>query len=269
MKQSILLISILFLGLSVALQSEVIFHEDNYVIEYESVNLKNIASSKDIIKNENSNNTDSLEAIATSLWNLQVFNQELPKEEEKEPVLKLEAVEFEKTKNSKAIKEEPPVVVNPWHLPIEVGTITQYPYYGHVAYDMTSPRGYGEVIYPVADGTISNIYRDPAGALIVTVYHNINGVIYTSQYAHLSRYADIYVGMPVNINTPLGWMGSTGRSTGVHLHLVVIDCDMWDPNDTRCNGYYNYYNYAQRRLREGYSGLGTHIYVPGSWNNRN
>ena len=267
MKQSILLLSTIFLGLSITLQSEKAFQEDNNIIEYETINLKNISSSKNIIRNEE--NTIELDNLLTSIWSLSMLSAEESKEEQTE--LKLEEVEFEKTKNSKVEekKEEPPVIVNPWRFPVEVGTITQYPHSGHVAYDITSPRGYGEVIYPVADGVISSIYTDPAGALIVMVRHNINGVIYTSQYAHLSRYASgLYIGKPVTSNDPLGWMGTTGYSTGVHLHLVVLDCDIYNPADARCSSYNNYKNYVHRRLNEGYIGLGSHIAVPPSWNTR-
>ena len=267
MKQSILLLSTIFLGLSVTLQSEKAFQEEYNIMEYETINLKNISSSKDMIKKEEIKN--DLDFLLTSIWSLQVQSKEQEKEEAS--TLKLEAVEFEKTKNSKVEekKEEKPVVVNHWHYPVEVGTITQYPHYGHVAYDITSPRGYGEVIYPVADGVVSSIYTDPAGALIVMVRHVIDGVTYTSQYAHLSRYASgLFIGKPVTVNDPLGWMGSTGYSTGVHLHLVVIDCDIYNPEDTRCSSYYNYSNYVRRRLSEGYLGLGAHIFVPPSWNIR-
>ncbi|MBQ8131659.1 MAG: hypothetical protein IJ193_04130, partial [Bacilli bacterium] len=44
-----------------------------------------------------------------------------------------------------------------WYLPTEQGRITTYPNYGHVAYDITSSRGQGEVIYPIASGQISAI----------------------------------------------------------------------------------------------------------------
>ena len=56
---------------------------------------------------------------------------------------------------------------------------------------------------------------------LVTVLHNYNGVNITSQYVHLSRYANIYVGMPVTEYTVLGYMGSTGNSTGAHLHFGI------------------------------------------------
>ena len=153
-----------------------------------------------------------------------------------------------------------------WHLPTKVGYITQYPSYGHVAYDITSPRGVMEDIYPVADGVISGLFRDPAGALIVTIYHNIDGVDYTSEYVHLSAYAEgIYVGKEVSVNDSIGRMGQTGYAYGVHLHFALIDCKLFDENDVNCKDINSFYNYGRRRFNEGFSGLGNLISIPYSW----
>ena len=154
-----------------------------------------------------------------------------------------------------------------WRLPTEMGRISSYPNYYHVAYDITSPRGSSEVIYPVAKGIISGIYTDSAGAKIVTVRHLINGTYYSSQYVHLSNYANIYVGQEVDHNTPLGWMGTTGRSTGVHLHIALIDCNMFGTTDS-CSDLNGFFRQAKIRYNQGFFGLGSVIYVPSSWNNR-
>ena len=160
-----------------------------------------------------------------------------------------------------------PVDTRVWYLPTEIGIISQYPSYYHTAYDITSPRGSAEIIYPVAAGEISNIYYDYAGALIVTVRHYINGRYYSSQYAHLSRFADIYIGQQVTPNTPLGWMGTTGISTGVHLHLSVMDCNMFGSTDS-CYDLNGYFNYSRQRVSEGFVGLGNLIEVPYQWYSR-
>lgn len=156
-----------------------------------------------------------------------------------------------------------------WYLPTQVGRVTQNPHYGHVALDITSPRGTAETIFPVANGTISSIYTDSAGAKIVTVYHNINGQDYTSQYVHMSSYAQgLYVGKPVTINDALGQMGATGIATGVHLHLAVLDCKLYDKSDPNCPTLGSFFVYANQRVNQGYSGLGNLMYVPGSWDSR-
>lgn len=156
-----------------------------------------------------------------------------------------------------------------WRLPTEQGHITQYAHYGHIALDITSARGTNEAIYPVADGVISGIFYDSAGAKIVTVRHYINGQYYTSEYVHLSWYAqDIYVGKEVNTNTVLGGMGATGVATGIHLHLTVLDCNLFDPNDYNCSDIGKFYRYGRTRLSQGFSGLGNLMNVPYSWYSR-
>ena len=171
------------------------------------------------------------------------------------------------TIKSLEVKQEQPKQV--WYLPTEVGRITQYPHYGHAAYDITSPRGTNELIFPVANGTITDIYRDPAGALVVTIFHYIDGKGYTSQYAHLSSFSpNIYIGKHVTVNDYLGRMGSTGYSTGVHLHLALVDCALYNPDDPNCRDLNSFFRYANLRVNQGYYGLGYHIFMPASWNSR-
>lgn len=178
---------------------------------------------------------------------------------------KVEVKNISKEEQQEEKVEQFPVRV--WYLPTEQGRITTYPQYGHVAYDITSSRGTGEVIYPVANGVISSIYRDYYGALIVTVRHIVDGKYYSSQYVHLSRYADIYVGQEVTPFTPIGWMGSSGWSTGNHLHITVADCNMFGNND-ECSNLNGFFSYIKRRYSEGFHGLGDLIEVPYEWYSR-
>ena len=210
---------------------------DTYALNYEYVNTKDMAP-VNVSSKDNFN--------ATEYTN--IIEEAIPTRE-----------------NSEATDTSPQRI---WYLPTELGTISQYPHWGHNAYDITSPRGSSEVIFPVANGTISGIYRDPAGALVVTVYHNINGKAYTSQYAHLSRYARIHVGQAVTINDALGYMGTTGNSTGVHLHMALLDCNLFNQNDNRCRDLNSWFRYSNTRINENYYGLGVEMYVPYSWNSR-
>jgi murein DD-endopeptidase MepM/ murein hydrolase activator NlpD len=135
---------------------------------------------------------------------------------------------------------------------------------------MYSPRGVRETIHPIANGTVSNIYTDAAGALIVTVYHYLDGRQFTSQYVHLSSYAPgLHVGQDVTINDSLGQMGSTGYSTGVHLHIAVLDCALNERTDPNCYDLNAWGRYGKKRLSEGFYGLGVLVYVPHSWYNFN
>ena len=210
---------------------------------YESINIQNISTV---------NVSEKLQGISTSLLFLYRKDDF--------------SYHFQEVVKEMEIKNE---YIPTWHLPTEMGIISQNPHYSHMALDITSPRGSGEVIYPVYDGVISGIYTDIHGALIVTILHDINGKKYTSQYVHLSRYQDgLYVGKTVSYLDPIGWMGTTGYSTGVHLHLAVLDCALFDSTDTNCKDLNGFFRYGNQRVSEGYLGLGSHIIVPANWNQR-
>ena len=276
-KKSIVLISVALLMISTGLKvAEAYSKETIYEIKYQSINTKNMSEAKIIEKKEIEEQDNMLSLInlvneSNEIITLQEV--EIPKIEIKEEtVLKEENIEEkleDKQEEKVEMPSEPVVVENPWHLPTETGMVSQYPHYGHAAYDITSSRGSNEIIYPVANGVITNIYTDPAGALVITIRHDIGGQIFTSQYAHMSRYAEgLYIGKEVTFNDPIGFMGTTGNSTGIHLHLAVVDCALFDGNDNNCKDLNSFFNFANRRVREGYYGLGTHIIVPGSWTNR-
>ena len=99
---------------------------------------------------------------------------------------------------------------------------------------------------------------------IITIRHYINDTFYTSQYVHLSWYAyGLYVGQQVTTDTVLGGMGETGLATGVHLHLSVIDCNLYV--DQHCSNLDKFYDYGKMRVIEGFTGLDTLVDVPASW----
>lgn len=220
---------------------------EDYNISYEYVNIKDMATASVATKKDTSNIIDQLMNPTEVLP---------PAEEVALPLL---------SNTTPTLQAPKPI----WYLPTDHGTITTYPNYSHVALDITSDEGYNANIYPIANGTVSGIYTDSAGAKIVTVHHIIDGVNYTSQYAHLSSYApDLYVGKPVTINDYLGKMGTTGISTGVHLHLAVVDCTLFDPNDPYCSNLNGFFSYAKTRYNQGFIGLGSLLNVPGEWSNR-
>ena len=267
-KKAIIIFCISLLLFSVGFKSTEAYSETSFKINYESIDVKNIAlvkvANKELVeKNDNLldnllNNINMANKKTASLESLEEVA--LPSKEEKTKTI-------EKEKKVETKEPEKPRII--WRLPTEMGIITQNPSYGHVAYDIISPRGTNETIYPIADGNISGIYRDSAGALVVTVYHNINGQKFTSQYAHLSRYANnLQTGMRVDTNTPLGQMGSTGYSTGVHLHIAVIDCELFNPNDPYCRDLNAFFNYVKVRYTQGFIGLRSVINMPASWSSR-
>ena len=243
----IITVSILIIVLSTVINLfPVLTEENNSILEFEYINTKDISLSNVMTKEKTYNKL-----------NLLAYNYP------SQNLGKLEEVKEE-------VKQEPQPVENRriWYLPTEMGRVSQYPSWGHVAYDITSPRGASENIFPIANGVISAIYQDNYGAKIVMINHNINGALYTSQYVHLSAYASgLYVGKPVTINDCIGRMGTTGISTGVHLHISVVDnCNL--NSNANCSNLGQFFRYNKLRFGQGFRGLGSVINVPGSWNSR-
>lgn len=81
------------------------------------------------------------------------------------------------------------------------------------------PAAAGSSIVASAAGTIKNVGTDPKGyGNYVEIEHD-NGVV--TRYAHASEIS-AKVGQKVNAGDPIGAVGSTGRSTGPHLHFEVL-----------------------------------------------
>lgn len=70
------------------------------------------------------------------------------------------------------------------------------------------------------NGVILNlIANDPSGGNFIIIQHDNN---FTSRYLHLNGFADgLSVGNTVTRGQTIGYMGTTGSSTGVHLHFEI------------------------------------------------
>ena len=75
----------------------------------------------------------------------------------------------------------------------------------------------GTLIHAAADGIVTQAERAPDYGNIVRVDH---GFGLDTRYAHLSGFL-VRVGDRVSKGQPIGTVGSTGRSTGPHLHYEV------------------------------------------------
>jgi murein DD-endopeptidase MepM/ murein hydrolase activator NlpD len=146
---------------------------------------------------------------------------------------------------------------NGFYRPIEYGSVSQWyggNYPNHMGIDMISSNRAIE-IYPIASGKIVAKFYDSAGALVVKIRHNVNGRTIYSTYAHMRSFGPISVGQTVTENTLLGYMGSTGNSTGPHLHLEITSCD-WNVDCT-----WKTYMYSTINPRN-------YIDIPSEWTNR-
>lgn len=77
---------------------------------------------------------------------------------------------------------------------------------------------YGTPIKPVEAGTVEEAGYSPFGYGNEVVIDNGNGI--ETLYAHLSK-IEVKKGDVVNIDSEVGLVGSTGRSSGPHLHLEI------------------------------------------------
>lgn len=150
--------------------------------------------------------------------------------------------------------------------PIKQGYITSFVNYRwgsfHRGLDMGSSTGSNTPIYSIGNGVITSIYHDVYGALCIIVqYQTTSGKYYSALYAHLSRYAGgLYVGKQVYNDTLLGYMGNTGHSFGVHLHLEVYPCRIYVDNE--CKTWNKYTAFAENQFKNGYKGATSVISFP-------
>lgn len=92
--------------------------------------------------------------------------------------------------------------------------------------------GYGAHIQAIADGVVINVDNvDWSYGQHVEIEHHINGHKVVSLYAHMQVGSiKVHVGQEVKVGDEIGLVGSTGESTGPHLHLEIhVDGVAVDP----------------------------------------
>jgi murein DD-endopeptidase MepM/ murein hydrolase activator NlpD len=94
----------------------------------------------------------------------------------------------------------------------------------HTGIDLTAP--YDSPVYATAPGTVTFAgWRDDYGK-IVEIDHG-NGI--ATRYAHMHAFT-VSVGQHVVAHQQVGYLGSTGRATGPHVHYeVVVNGEPQDP----------------------------------------
>lgn len=96
----------------------------------------------------------------------------------------------------------------------------------HAGVDLAEPAG--TPIHAVATGIVVNAGWAFTGYGISVVIDHGNG--YLTHYAHQSRTA-VSVGAKVTAGQTIGYEGSTGDSTGPHLHFEVHQGQLWNQID--------------------------------------
>ncbi len=88
----------------------------------------------------------------------------------------------------------------------------------HKGVDFAAPTG--TPIYAGGNGVIEYIGNNGGYGKYIRIRHNNE---YKTAYAHLSKYKkNIYKGKRVSQGDIIGYVGSTGNSTGPHLHYEII-----------------------------------------------
>jgi murein DD-endopeptidase MepM/ murein hydrolase activator NlpD len=94
----------------------------------------------------------------------------------------------------------------------------------HTGLDFSAP--YMTPVYATAPGVVSFAGYYGEYGKIVDIDHG-NGI--ETRYAHLHRYT-VSVGQKVGLHAQIGYLGTTGRSTGPHVHYeVLVNGEPQDP----------------------------------------
>ncbi|MBR6137310.1 MAG: peptidoglycan DD-metalloendopeptidase family protein [Bacilli bacterium] len=111
-------------------------------------------------------------------------------------------------------------------------------YSGHKGIDYA--QGCGNPVRAVANGRVYYVgsNKDVYHAKMILIVHNYNGRKVFSQYTHLSGYA-VSENQDVEAGQVIGYVGTTGWSTGCHLHLEMSVDVGWDYNSP--GNYYSSY----------------------------
>lgn len=86
----------------------------------------------------------------------------------------------------------------------------------HTGMDISAP--YGSPVWATADGFVSMAGWDAGLGNCVRLLHGRNG--FSTTYGHLKEYL-VRPGQPVQRGELIGFVGSTGRTTGAHVHYEV------------------------------------------------
>ena len=97
------------------------------------------------------------------------------------------------------------------------GIITQYFSWYHQGDDIANNTG--TTVVAADAGRVVTVFYDNHGYGYHMIIDHGNG--YKTLYAHMSR-IDVSEGQSVGRGERIGLMGSTGRSTGTHLHFEIL-----------------------------------------------
>ena len=86
----------------------------------------------------------------------------------------------------------------------------------HQGLDISTAKG--QPVYATADGTVESAERAGQYGNLIVVRHDFG---LSTRYGHLSKF-NVQPGDQVKRGDVIGFVGSTGRSTGAHLHYEIL-----------------------------------------------
>ena len=94
---------------------------------------------------------------------------------------------------------------------------------GHQGYDFLP--GASTPVLNIADGVVTAVgERSGSLGVHVEIQHVIDGEVVTSTYSHMAEGSmTLVLGQEVSRGTQVGLVGSTGASTGPHLHFQILN----------------------------------------------
>ncbi len=107
-------------------------------------------------------------------------------------------------------------------LPVISFTITQGFSLLHPGIDLAAVKG--SPVYPIMDGTVIEVEQGRLGYGNYVIIDHGSG--FKSLYAHFAK-IEAKTGEKVNKDSIVGLVGSTGWSTGPHLHLQIMEQNKW------------------------------------------
>lgn len=111
----------------------------------------------------------------------------------------------------------------------------------HNGIDISKSGIYGSPIMAAADGVvILKGFNDGGYGNYVMIYHGTasDGKNYTTLYGHMASSAIVNIGDSVKAGQTIGYVGSTGRSSGPHLHFEIRVGKGWSASPVNPMNYF-------------------------------
>lgn len=100
----------------------------------------------------------------------------------------------------------------------------------HDGIDLAAPDG-TEIVSSYSGFVIETNYQEEGLGEYIVIEHNVEGEIYRTTYGHLLKDSTIVaVGERVDKNQKIAVIGSTGRSTGTHIHFMITELKSKEKN---------------------------------------